>query len=136
MIPKVLLLIKQIRSRTTQVYDLRTPIPIFFQSRALKAVERIRYSFTSAYDALVLVITEGAFVADARECGRSHVRIADRTLPVTFVAEPADGDARCFAAHDEIWVMARHVGEFSMSVGIVLVGNKGMLLIGRRVECV
>ena len=102
MIPKILLLIKQIRPRTPQINNLRTPIPILFQSRALKAVERIRYSFTSTYDALVLIVAEGAFVADAREGRGPHVGVADGALAVAFVAEAADGDAGGLAAHDEV----------------------------------
>ena len=42
MIPKILLLVKQIRPRTAQIDNLRTPIPILFQPRALKAVEGVR----------------------------------------------------------------------------------------------
>lgn len=42
MIPKILLLVEQIRPRTAQVDNLRTPIPILLQSRALEAVERVR----------------------------------------------------------------------------------------------
>ena len=42
MIPEVLLLVEQIRSRTTQVYNLRTPIPIFFQPRTFETVEGVR----------------------------------------------------------------------------------------------
>lgn len=42
MIPKILLLVKQIRPRTAQIDNLRAPIPIFFQPRALEAVEGVR----------------------------------------------------------------------------------------------
>ena len=41
MIPEILLLIKQIGPRAPQIYNLRTAIPILFQSRTLEAVERV-----------------------------------------------------------------------------------------------
>jgi hypothetical protein len=102
MIPKILLLIKQIRPRTAQIDDLRTPITILLQSRTLEAVERIRYPFATADDALVLVVAEGAFVADADEGGGAHVGVADGAFAVAFIAEAADGYAGGFAAHHEI----------------------------------
>ena len=42
MIPKVLLLVKQIRPGTPQIDNLRTPIPILLQPRTLEAVESVR----------------------------------------------------------------------------------------------
>jgi hypothetical protein len=42
---------------------------------------------------LVLVVFEGALIADAREGGRSSVAIADGAFAIAFVAEAADGDA-------------------------------------------
>lgn len=41
MIPKILLLIKQIGPTTPQINNLRTPIPIFLQPRAFVTVECI-----------------------------------------------------------------------------------------------
>jgi hypothetical protein len=109
LIPEILFLVEQICPRTAQVYDLRAPISVLFQSRALEAVESDGDSFTAADDALVLVIAEGALVANAHKRGGSHVGVAYGTFAVALVAEAADGDAACFAAHDEIGVMARHV---------------------------
>jgi hypothetical protein len=99
MIPKILLLIKQIRPATPQVDNLRTPIPILLEPRALKAVERIRDALAATHDALVLVVAEGAFVADAGERCGAHVGVADGAFAVAFVAETADGDAGLLAAH-------------------------------------
>lgn len=42
MIPEVLLLVKQIRPRTSEVDDLRTPVPIFLKPCTFEAVERVR----------------------------------------------------------------------------------------------
>ena len=42
MVPKILLLVKQIRPRTPQIDNLRAPIPILLQPRTLEAVERVR----------------------------------------------------------------------------------------------
>lgn len=95
-------LTKQIRPRTPQINNLRTPIPILLQPRALKAVERVRDALAAAHDALVLVVAEGALVADAREGRGPHVAVADGAFAVAFVAEAADGDAGLFAAHYEV----------------------------------
>jgi hypothetical protein len=102
MISKILLLIEQIRPRTTQIDDLGTPIPILLKARALEAVEGVRNAFATTYNALVLVVAEGAFVADAGERGGADVRVAHWTFAVAFVAEAADGDAGLFAAHYEV----------------------------------
>lgn len=110
LIPEILLLVEQIRPRTTQIYNLRAAVPVLLESRALEAVESVRDAFAAAHDALVLVVAERALVADAYESGGAHVGVADRALAVAFVAETADGDAAGFAAHDEIWVMAGHGG--------------------------
>jgi hypothetical protein len=110
MIPKILFLVEQIRPRTTQVDDLRTPIPIFFKSGTLEAVEGIRNALATAYDTLVLVVAKGAFVADAGKSCRAHVGIANGTFAVTFVAEAADGDAGLLAAHYKIskYIVSTH----------------------------
>jgi hypothetical protein len=41
MIPEILLLVEQIRPRTTQIDDLGAPIAILFKSRTFEAVESI-----------------------------------------------------------------------------------------------
>lgn len=99
LIPEILLLVEQIRSRTSQVDDFRTPIPILFESGALKTVERIAYALSATDDTFVLVVAKRALVADTDERGGADVGVADGTLAVAFVAEAADGDARRFAAH-------------------------------------
>jgi len=116
-IPEILLLIEQIRPRTPQIDNLWTPIPIFLQPRALEAVKRIADALAAADDAFVLVVPEGALVADAGKRSGTNVGVAYGALAVAFVAEPADGDARCFAAHDEIGMMARHGDLLAMEGG-------------------
>lgn len=102
MVPKILLLIKQIRPRAPQVDDLRTSIPILLHTRALKAVRGVRDPFAAADNALVPVVAKRAVVADADlGCG-AHVGIADGTLAVAFIAQAADVDAGHFAAHDKV----------------------------------
>lgn len=115
MIPEILLLVKQIRPRTPQIDNLRTTIPVLLQPRALKAVESVRDALAAADDAFVLVVAEGAFVADAHEGRGADVGVADGAFAVAFVAEAAEGDAGHFAAHDEI------------AVGGVLVDEEGGL---------
>ena len=100
MIPKTLLLVEQIRPRTTQIDNLWTSVPVLLEARTLEAVEGVGDALAAADDALVLVVAEGAFVADAGERGRADVRVAYGALAVALVAEAADGDARLLAAHD------------------------------------
>jgi hypothetical protein len=99
MIPKILLLVKQIRPRTAQIDNLRTPIPILLQPRTLEAVESVRYPLATANNTFVLVVTEGAFVADANEGCRSDVGVADGAFAIAFVAKTSHGYAGLFAAH-------------------------------------
>ena len=56
----------------------------------------------TAYDTLVLIVSEGAFVADSGKRGRTDVAVADWTLPVTFIAEASDGNACLLATHNQI----------------------------------
>lgn len=106
MIPEILLLVEQIRPRTAQVDNLRAPIPVLLQSGTFETVESVRdplfphfhqplFSraregrgkayFSTAYDALVLIVAEGTFVADTDESCRTHVAITHRAFAVTFV---------------------------------------------------
>ena len=103
-----LLLVEQICSRAAQIDDLRTPITIFFQPCTFEAVECIRDALTATHNAFVLVIAKSALVTDSDLRRGPHVRIADGTLAIALVTEPADGNASHFAAHDEIGVMTRH----------------------------
>jgi hypothetical protein len=104
LISKILLLIEQIGPRTTQVDNLRTPIPILLQARTLKAIEGVRNTLATTNDAFVLVVAKGALVADADECCGAHVAVAHRAFAVAFVAEAADGYAGLLAAHNKIAV--------------------------------
>ena len=115
MIPKVFLLVEQIRPTTSQVDNLWTTISILFQSCTLEAVERVTDTFTTANDAFVLVIAERTFITDPNEGSRSHVGIANRAFAIAFVAKTTDGDSGSLATHDQIWVMARHLESWMMS---------------------
>lgn len=102
MIPKILLLIKQIRPTAPQIDNLRTPVSVLFEARALEAVECVADALAAAHDALVLVVAERALVADAREGGRSDVRVAYGAFAVAFIAESPDGDSGLLAAHNKV----------------------------------
>lgn len=117
MIPKILLLVEQIRPRAPQIDDLRTAIPVLLQPRAFEAVECITDPFPTAHHALVLVVAKGAFVANSDESCWADVAVADGAFAVTFVAEAADCDAWLLAAHDEI----------AMDVMLVRVTRSGAL---------
>lgn len=108
MISEVLLLIKQICSTRSEIYDLWTSISILLQPRTFKTVECVRYAFSAAYYTLVLVISKAAFVTDPYEGCRSDVGIADRAFTIAFVAQTSDSNTCLLAAHNEIGMMARH----------------------------
>lgn len=97
-----LLLIKQIRPRTTQIDNLGTTVAVLLEARALEAVEGVADALAAADDAFVLVVAEAALVADAHHCRGAHVAVADGAFAVAFVAEAADGDASGLATHDQI----------------------------------
>ena len=54
----------------------------------------------TAYNALVLIVSKGALVADSGKRGWTDIAVANWTLPVTFVAEASDGNACLLAAHN------------------------------------
>lgn len=108
MIPEILLLVKQIRPGRTEIDDFGASVAILLQSRALKAVKCIADAFPAADNTLILVISEGALIADANESRRTYVGVTDRTFAVAFITESSEGDACLLAAHDEIGVVARH----------------------------
>ena len=112
MISEILLLVEQIRPRTTQIDNLGAPIAILFQPCTFEAVEGVRDTLlqqlvrspgkqmkrdltylAAAHDTFVLVVAEGAFVADSYESGWTDVGVAYWAFAVAFVAETADGDA-------------------------------------------
>jgi hypothetical protein len=101
-ISEILLLVEQIGSRTTQIYNLGAAVPVLFKSCTFEAVEGVGDALAAADDTLVLVVSEGAFVADAGERGRAHVRVADGAFAIALVAEAADRDASLLAAHDKV----------------------------------
>lgn len=120
MIPKILLLVEQIRPRTAQVDNLRTPIPVLLQSGTFETIESVRDSLfphlheplfpqaregkgkaylSTAYNAFILIVAKGTFVADTDERCRTHVAIAHRAFAVTFITETTDCYAGLLAAH-------------------------------------
>ena len=83
-------LIKQIRPRTPQINNLRTPIPILLQPRALEAIKGIADPLPAADDAFVLVVSERALVTDPDEGRGPHVGVANGAFAVALVAETSD----------------------------------------------
>ncbi|KAI0999156.1 hypothetical protein K3495_g9042 [Podosphaera aphanis] len=106
-IPEVLFLVEQVSPRAAQIDNLRTPIAVFLETRALEAVERVADPLTSADDALVLVVAEGTFVADAHQGGGPHVGVAHWTLAVTLIAKAPDGNSGLLTAHDKVTEVVR-----------------------------
>ena len=102
MIPEVLFLVEQICPRTAQIDNLGAPVPVLLQPCTFEAVESVRDTLATANDALVLVVAEGAFVADADEGCRSDVGVADWAFAIAFIAEAAHSYAGLLAAHYEI----------------------------------
>jgi hypothetical protein len=129
MIPEILFLVEQICPRTTQIYNLGAAISVLLQTGAFEAVEGIGdslkdrvsdvaerrrcrvYAYLATADkAFVLVVAEGAFVADADEGCGADVTVAYGTLAVAFVAEAADRNAGRLAAHNQITVSSLAYG--------------------------
>lgn len=106
-----------VRPGAAQVDDLGAAVAVLLEARALVAVEGVADPFPAADDALILVVSEAALVADAHERRGPHVRVADGALAVALVAEAPDGDAGLLAAHDEIGVVAGHAGRFVVRLG-------------------
>lgn len=93
-------MVEQICPRTSQIDNLGTAIAVLLQTRTFEAVEGVTDTLATADDAFVLVVAEGALVADSHQRGWAHVGVADGAFAVAFVAETADGDAGLLAAHD------------------------------------
>lgn len=100
--PICFLLVEQVRPRRAEIDDLGAAVTVLLEAGALEAVEGVGDALAAADDALVLVVAEGALVADADEGRGADVGVADGALAVALVAEAADGDAGLFAAHDQI----------------------------------
>lgn len=96
------LLVEQVGPGAAEVDNLGATVAVLFEARALEAVKGVRDALAAADDALVLVVSKRALVADADEGRGADVGVADGALAVTLVAEAADGDAGLLAAHYEI----------------------------------
>merc|ERR1719433_1726579 len=104
----LLALIEEVCLSTPKVDNLGTSIAILLALAALPAVESVGDARTPANYAPTLVAAVVALVADPGELARAHVGVADDALPVTLLAEAADGDATLLPAHDQVWMMLRH----------------------------
>lgn len=56
----------------------------------------------TAYNAFVLIVAKGAFVANPDEGRRSNITIAYRAFTITLVAQTSDCNARLLSAHYKI----------------------------------
>lgn len=99
LISKILLLVEQIRPRTSEIDDLWTTVAVLLQARAFEAVERVGDTLTPADDTLVLEVPEGTLVAYSHQSGGSNVGIADRAFAIALVAKTSDRDSGLLAAH-------------------------------------
>lgn len=93
MASETLLLIKQVRPAASKINNLRTPIPILFESGTLKAVKGVGDALAATDDTFILVVAEGALIANTDKRGRAYVRIAYRAFAVAFIAEPSNSNA-------------------------------------------
>jgi hypothetical protein len=62
----------------------------------------------ATHNAFALKAAVIALIADVHDCCGVHEAIADDTFAIALFAETTEGDARLFAAHNEIGVMLRH----------------------------
>lgn len=100
--------IEQIGSGRTQIHNLWASIAIFFDLATLLAVEGIRNPSTSTNDTPALITPIVALITNASQLTGPYIRVADYTLAITLLTEPANGDATLLAAHDEIWMVLSH----------------------------
>jgi len=107
-ISKVLLLVEEIRPRTSQVDNFGATIAVLFQSCAFKAIKRIRNTLPTTYNTLVLIVPKRALIAYADQSSGSNVAVANGALAITFVAQTANSNAGLLTAHHKIRMMARH----------------------------
>ena len=90
MVSEILLLVEQISPRGAEIDDFGASIAILLQSRTLEAVECVANAFSTADDALVLVVSKRALVADANKRRRAYVGVADRAFAVALVTESSE----------------------------------------------
>jgi hypothetical protein len=102
LIPEILFLVEEICPRTTQINNLRAAISVFLQTCAFETVEGIADTLSSTDDTFVLVIAEGAFVADTDQRCWSNIAVTHWTFAIAFVAKAAYRYAGLLAAHNEI----------------------------------
>jgi len=86
MVAEILLLVKQVCSRTSKIDNFRTTVTVFLEAGTLKAVERVRDALATTHYTLILIVSEGAFVTDSHKSSRSDVAIAYGAFAVAFVA--------------------------------------------------
>jgi hypothetical protein len=77
---------------------------VLFLLHAFLAVVGVRDSCPSADDAASGERPVVALLAHLRDDGGADVRVADDALAIAALAQPADGDARLLAAHDQVGV--------------------------------
>ncbi|KAF5629092.1 peroxin 26 [Fusarium tjaetaba] len=85
-----------------KVYNLRASVAILFKACTFETVERVRDAFTTAHNALILIVAETTFVTDAHERRGPNVGVANWAFAIALVTETTDGDTGLFAAHNKI----------------------------------
>lgn len=101
-------LVEQVCFGGTQVHNLWTPVSVLFLLCALLAVVSVGNSNTTADHAAPLIRAVVALVANAHQRAWPDVGVADYTLSVTLLAQPANSNAGLFAAHNQVGVVLGH----------------------------
>ena len=95
-----LALVPQVSFGRAHVYNLGAPVPVFLHLRALLAVVGVRNAFAPANGAFACKAPERALVAQLNEGARSHVAIANYTMPVALLAQAANRNAWLLATEN------------------------------------
>jgi len=97
--------VKEIRPAGTQIDNLRAPISVFLETRALGAIIRVRYAGGTTDDASAAVGAKVAFIAYSHQSFWPHVRIANWTFTIALFTETTDCDSWLAPAHNQIGMM-------------------------------
>ena len=129
-------LVEQVRPTSAKIDDLGTPVPILFQPCALGTIVSITYTRATADDTSSTVCAKIALIAYPNQGLRSDVRIANRTLSITFLAHARDRDPRLFSTLNQVrmmlghdWVeLSRRITGVELDVALLIAGRVSMRL--------
>lgn len=126
-------LVKLIHSHRAQVDYLWTTVSILLQLHTLFTVISISSANAVADETSVLIGAVVALIAYPHQDSGSNIRVADHTLAITLVAQPANRYPNLLPAHDQIWMMLSHLQNLKPKSIIIIQNNRAFSLINNEV---